>query len=72
MIPALHDYKILKMDGKYYTLDPYDLFAMPCLKIACAHVTKEQALEHINTMFEAHTREYKRLKLLGRGFPDND
>jgi hypothetical protein len=73
MIPHLEDYKILKMNGLYWTMHPYDLFASPALIISGeGHKTIEEAKERIKLLYELHTGEYERLKKRGRDFPDND
>jgi hypothetical protein len=73
MIPAIEDYKILSMDGKYYVLNPYDLFAMPSLEmIPIAFASRNEAGEHMDLVFKNHMQEYNRLKKMGCSFPYND
>jgi hypothetical protein len=73
MQPRLEDYKILKLEGTYFALTPYDLFTMPALKITGnGWLTLEGVRTCIQMTFESDTREYERLKARGRSFPDND
>jgi hypothetical protein len=73
MKPNINDYKILSQHQMYYVLDPYDLFAMPCLKICgVAHDTRQEAEAAIRERFDRDLKTYERLKALGRSFPDND
>ena len=73
MKPEIKEYKILYLNGAYFVLDPYDLHAMPCLKISGQgfHDLKN-AIEKKIKLFETHENQYERLKSLGRSFPDND
>lgn len=73
MTPNIDEYKILSMDGLYYALTPYDLFAMPALKISSkGFQTKAEAQERIQFLFDLDLDDYERLRKIGRCFPDND
>jgi|GEM_PF-2860572 hypothetical protein len=73
MRPEINDYKILYQASKYYVLNPYDLYAMPCLKISGkGWETRKDAEIAIEDHYERDLKTYERLKDLGRSFPDND
>lgn len=73
MKPTIEDYKILSFSGKYYVLTPYDLHAMPALRIVGpAFDTRQEAASHSIKVFESDTSEFNRLLAMGRSFPDND
>jgi hypothetical protein len=73
MQPDIKDYKILNLHLTYFVLDPYDLHAMPALKIVGrGHSKIENAQDYIADLYTSHLREYDRLRKLGRDFPDND
>jgi hypothetical protein len=73
MKPDINAYKILCLEQTYFVLDPYDLYAMPCLKITGGgHANKLAAEMYRKEKFNRDMKTYERLKELGRGFPDND
>lgn len=73
MQPRLEDYKILRLEGTYFALTPYDLFTMPAMKIiGSGWLTLEGVRAHIETVHSRDMREYERLQAMGRSFPDND
>lgn len=73
MKPDINAYKILYLEKTYFVLDPYDLYTMPCLKIVGhGHRDRIAAERYRQLKFDIDTKEYERLKALGRGFPDND
>lgn len=73
MKPELKDYKILKFNGTFFVLDPYDLFTMPALKITGkGYSTINDAKAFAEELYKMHLKEYERLKEMGRSFPDNN